>query len=77
MACSICIDLNEVRAALASTPEESLNTSAYRRILARILRQARAGEATDYRPDDPDYWLCPVDEQDRAPSQTASPAPCG
>jgi hypothetical protein len=75
LACSIYIDLNEIRAALASTPEESRNTSAYRRILARILRQARvrergepdSGDATDYRPGDPDYWLCPIDERDRAP----------
>ena len=62
------------------------NTSAYRRILARILRRARAeasGAApapavTDYQSDDPDYWLCPVDEQDRAPLLGPVVAPsCG
>jgi hypothetical protein len=75
LACSIYIDLNEIRAELAATPEESQNTSAYRRILARILRRARAEAAgwdggrtgADYRPDDPDYWMCPISEQDRAP----------
>jgi hypothetical protein len=75
LACSIYIDLNEIRAELAATPDDSTNTSAYRRILARLLRQARAeaqGNAlhqtvTDYQRDDPDYWLCPLDERDRAP----------
>lgn len=75
LACSIYVDLNEIRAALAATPEHSTNTSAYRRILARILRQARAEETgselagwtSDYRDGDPDYWLCPINERDRAP----------
>ncbi len=75
LACSIYIDLNEIRAELAATPEDSPNTSAYRRILARVLREARAledgtaslGDFTDYDPDDPDFWMCPVNELDRAP----------
>ena len=75
LACSIYIDLNEIRAELAATPEDSLNTSAYRRILARLLRQARAeaeglsatARSADYRLGDPDYWMCPMPEQDRSP----------
>jgi probable HAF family extracellular repeat protein len=38
------IDLNEIRAQLAETPENSTNTSAYRRILARLLRRERAAQ---------------------------------
>jgi len=73
LACAIYIDLNEIRAELAATPEESQNTSAYRRILARIKRRERKaaeGRSTmvsDYQQDDPDFWLCPIHEQDQAP----------
>jgi hypothetical protein len=73
LACSIYIDLNEIRALLAATPESSTNTSAYYRILARIKRQLRQsgqaiGDASlDHQSDDPDAWLCPIDERDRAP----------
>lgn len=73
LACSIYIDLNEIRALLAELPEDSVNTSAYRRILARIKRREREQAAranspgTDYQEGDPDYWLCPVSEQDRSP----------
>jgi hypothetical protein len=72
LACSIYIDLNELRAKLAETPEGSTNSSAYRRILARIKRREReaAGEALgggDYQEGDPDFGLCPLNEQDHAP----------
>ncbi len=73
LACAIYIDLNEIRAQLAETPEESTNTSAYRRILARITRREREAKlgsshsGIDYQEDDPDYWLCPLDERDRSP----------
>jgi hypothetical protein len=73
LACSIYIDLNEIRALLAATPETSTNTSAYYRILARIKRQLRqSGQAMgdqslDQQPDDPDAWLCPIGERDRVP----------
>jgi hypothetical protein len=82
LACSVYIDLNEIRAQLAATPEESRNTSAHQRILARIARREReaAGEVApgvlDCRADDADYWLSPLDEQDCAavlgPSQADS-----
>lgn len=77
LVCSIYIDVNEIRAHLASQPEHSRHTSAYVRILARILRRQRAEAKrategcelfqTEYRPGDPDYWMCPLHTQDRAP----------
>jgi len=77
LVCSIYIDINEIRAGLAATPQESCNTSAYLRILANVLRQERAAAVAaqggqpriqlDYQFSDPDYWLCPLDTQDRAP----------
>ena len=50
-----------------------MNTSAYRRILARIKRREReeagleCNPGGDYQQQDPDYWLCPVSEQDCSP----------
>jgi hypothetical protein len=72
LGCGIYIDLNEIRAQLAATPENSTNTSAYIRILAAIKRQQRAaGRQTlpmlfVQQPDDLDYWLCPVGENECA-----------
>ncbi len=71
LACSIYIDLNEIRAQLADTVENSKNTSAYFRLLARLYQQQRAAaaaSATDVpQPGDSLDWLCPVSEQDCAP----------
>lgn len=76
LACSVYVDLNEVRAALARTPEESYHTSAYRRILGRLLRLERAAlQRSDgpvatwsqLRAEDPDFWLCPIDQASQAP----------
>lgn len=75
MACAIYIDLNEIRAHLANSSEESRNTSAYFRIIAKIKRQLRreaqrAGEQiviSSITAEDPDYWLCPISESDTVP----------
>lgn len=71
LACAIYIDLNEIRAQLADMPENSTNTSAYFRILARLKRrQQLAAEFVASpgacEPSDPDEWLCPIDERDCA-----------
>ena len=65
MAAALYIDLNEIRAGMAATPEQSLHTSAYRRIVRRMRREmAELGETSDEVAalDDPADWLCPVDE---------------
>ena len=66
LACCIYVDLNEIRADVAQTPEESAYTSVFQRIQGRFARlRAQAGEAADVdrpRPEDMDYWLCPISE---------------
>ena len=48
--CGIYIDLNQIRAGEASTPEESTHTSAFERIVS--LRQTSPSDAS------PDGWMC-------------------
>lgn len=76
LVCGIYVDLNQIRAGEAETPEESRHTSAYDRIVARQARQ----QAGDDVPDHPlaDDWLCEltlareatVDARDGACSST-------
>ena len=72
--CGIYVDLNQIRAGEANTPEESCHTSAYDRIVAwrerqRVDGSARAltgaGSAVDPDPSSTcqmpaDGWLCPL-----------------
>ena len=51
LACSIYIDLNEIRADLAATPENSPNTSAYRRILRGSCGRCAEASASVVLPD--------------------------
>ena len=66
IACSTYVDLNVIRAGVAHTPEDSLNTSIYYRLIARQSR-ARRRNRSDVNcsrklPDDPqaDRYLAPI-----------------
>ena len=80
LAASVYIDLNEMRARLADTPEASRHTSIGCRILARVAREGLALEqglaAPEIVPDcepepekthEADDCPCPINEQDCAP----------
>ena len=63
LACSMYVDLNLVRAGMASTPEESEYTSAFDRIRGHAQRQrAELGQAADaaVSAESPDAWLAPL-----------------
>ena len=80
LAASVDIDLNEIRAQLAGTPEESRHTSIGCRILAHVAREGvaleqglpfpKSGPESEPEPEkthEADDWLCPINEQDCAP----------
>jgi hypothetical protein len=65
LVCGIYIDLNQIRAGEALTPESSTHTSAFDRIQSRQQRQhatRRAGQATTSLPDG---WLCELTLDER------------
>jgi len=57
LVCGIYIDLNQIRAGEASTPEESTHTSAYERIVS--LQTDNQSEAS------PDGWMCQLTIDER------------
>ena len=83
LCCGIYIDLNQVRAREAQTPEDSRHTSAYERILA--WQRNEAAGITDVRPgfqagsDAPDGWLCELTlaSGPNTPSSNGAPAASG
>ena len=56
--CGVYVDLNQIRADEAATPEQSRRTSAYRRIMGRLSRSQ--GHEQDW-----DSFLCPIDSRKR------------
>ncbi len=68
LVCGIYVDLNQIRAGEALTPESSNHTSAYDRIQSRQQRESasdRQDEGTPSADKSPDGWLCELtlDEQ--------------
>jgi len=74
LVCGIYVDLNQIRAGEALTPESSTRTSAYDRIRSRQQRASEvdrqevathpAGESTDNKL--PDGWLCELTRDEQA-----------
>jgi hypothetical protein len=69
LVCGIYVDLNQIRAGEAMTPETSTHTSAYDRIRARKRRQRAARGDSKPAPVSnlPDGWLCELTLDERAP----------
>ena len=80
LCCGIYVDLNQIRAQEAQTPEDSQHTSAYERILA--WRRREAAGTTDVKPgfpagddDAPDGWLCELTLASGPDASSSSGAP--
>jgi hypothetical protein len=69
LVCGIYVDLNQIRAGEAQTPETSTHTSAYDRIQSRQERLSAAGQANqeqELSSQASDGWLCELTLDERA-----------
>jgi hypothetical protein len=66
LVCGVYVDLNQIRAGEALTPEESTHTSAHDRIRGRLERQRRAERGETSSPTASDDWLCQLTADQRA-----------
>jgi hypothetical protein len=72
--CGMYVDLNQIRAGEALTPETSTHTSAYERILGlQQRRSAGADQETLADSASPDGWLCELTLQDGPGAELVAP----
>ncbi len=69
--CSMYVDLNVIRAGMASSPEESRHTSIFRRIWGRQHRQTEVNVGNSNTGHAPDAALVPICETGEAGNATA------
>ena len=72
LGCAIYVDLNQIRAGEALTPETSRHTSAYNRIQGLRQRLAQRRKVVPRSPL-PDHWLCELTLEERG--DRAAPGP--
>jgi hypothetical protein len=70
LACGIYVDLNQIRAGEALTPETSRHTSAYDRIQATLQRARTEGQVSPSEL--PDRWLSPLQLQEGPQGEAAA-----